>query len=172
MTVVHIALNHVRLTSKSPEAIFWVFIGPLMMATFFGILFKPQPPSKVRLEIVNADATDTVAKSIAESLEKDGIVITRAAAVTPDRTTLVVPAGAATAMAAAQPLDLQLHVGTEETRADADLRFKVFKAMVASLEPARREEFHRAYVEYCEQFRTDGRVAIPREYLLVIGTRR
>src|SRR5207302_6437756 len=47
-----------------------------------------------------------------------------------------------------------------------------FKAMVASLEPGRREEFHRAYVEYCEQFRTDGRVAIPREYLLVIGTRR
>ena len=65
-------------------------------------------------------------------LEKDGIVVTHAAALTPGRTTLVVPAGAASALAAAQPLDLQLHTGAEETRADANLRFKIFKALVAS----------------------------------------
>jgi ABC-2 type transport system permease protein len=131
MTAVHIALNGVRLTLRSREAIFWVFIGPLIMATFFGILFKPQPPSEVRVDIVNADATDTVARSIAETLEKDGIVVRYAAALTPARTTLVVPAGAASALAAAQPLDLQLHTGAEATRGDANLRFKVFKALVA-----------------------------------------
>ena len=60
MIAVYIALNGVRLTLRSREAIFWVFI-PLIMATFFGVLFKPQPPSIVRVEIVNADATDTVA---------------------------------------------------------------------------------------------------------------
>ena len=132
MTAVDIALNHVRLTLRSREAIFWVFIGPLIMATFFGILFKPQPPANVRVDIVNADATDTVARSITETLEKDGIVVTRAAGLTPGRTTLVVPAGAASALSAAQPLDLPLHTGAEETRADANLRFKVFKALVAS----------------------------------------
>ena len=132
MSALTIALNGVRLTLRRREAIFWIFIGPLLMATFFGIVFKPQPPSKVRLEIVNADETDAVAKSIADALEKDGIVVTRAAAVTPGRTTLVVPAGAATAIAAARPVDLQLHTTGEETRADANLRFKVFKALVAS----------------------------------------
>jgi ABC-type polysaccharide/polyol phosphate export permease len=130
MIVFDIALNGVRMTLKRREAVFWIFIGPLIMATFFGILFKAQPPEKVRVDVVNADATDTVATSITDTLEKDGIVVTRAAAVTPGRTTLVIPAGAASALAAAQPLDLQLHTGAEETRADADLRFKVFTAVV------------------------------------------
>jgi len=132
MTPVWIALNGVRLMLRSREAIFWVFIGPLIMATFFGIVFKPQTPSKVRVDIVNADATDTVARSVTETLEKDVIVVTPAAALTPGRTTLVVPPGAASALAVGQPLDLQLHSGGEETRADANLRFTVFKALVAS----------------------------------------
>jgi ABC-type multidrug transport system permease subunit len=132
MIPIYIAINGLRLTLKSREAIFWVFIGPLLMATFFGILFKPQPPSKVHLEIVNADTTGTVAENITDALEKDGIVVMHAAAVTPDRTTLVIPAGAEAALAAARPLDLQLHTGAEETRADANLRFKIFKALVSS----------------------------------------
>jgi ABC-2 type transport system permease protein len=132
MTAIDIALNHVRLTLRQREAIFWIFIGPLIMAAFFGIVFKPQPPSKIRLEIVNADTTDTIAKSIAEALEKDGITVTRASGVTPSRTTLVVPPGAAAAIAAVQPVDLQLRTGGDETRADTNLRFKVFKALVAS----------------------------------------
>lgn len=132
MIPVYIALNGLRLTLRSREAIFWIFIGPLIMATFFGIIFKAQPPEKVRIEIVNADATDQVARSITEALEKDGIVVTQAAAPAPGRTTLVIPAGAASALTAARPLDLQLHTGAEETRADANLRFKVFKALVAS----------------------------------------
>jgi ABC-type polysaccharide/polyol phosphate export permease len=132
MIAVYIALNGVRLALRSREAVFWIFVGPLIMATFFGVLFKPRPPSKLRVDIVNADVTGTVAGSIAATLEKDGIVVTNAAAVTPGRTTLVVPVGAAAALAAAQPLDLQLHTGAEETRADTDLRFKIFKALVAS----------------------------------------
>jgi ABC-2 family transporter len=131
MTAIYIALNGLRLTMKSREAIFWIFIGPLIMATFFGILFKPQPPPAVRLDIVNADATDSVATSITESLEKDGIVVTRVAAAAPGRTTLVVPADAASAIAAGQPVDLRLHTGAEETRAEGNLRFRIFKALVA-----------------------------------------
>jgi len=47
-----------------------------------------------------------------------------------------------------------------------------FKAMVDSLEPETRDGFRRAYVEYCERFRVDDRVVVPREYLLVVGSRR
>jgi SAM-dependent methyltransferase len=47
-----------------------------------------------------------------------------------------------------------------------------FKAMLADMDDRKREEFHTAYVEYCEGFREGDQVAVPREYLLVFGTRR
>lgn len=47
-----------------------------------------------------------------------------------------------------------------------------FRAMVEGLEPDPREAFRRAYVEYCESFRVDGGVRVPREYLLIPGRRR
>jgi SAM-dependent methyltransferase len=46
------------------------------------------------------------------------------------------------------------------------------KALLATLDDGRREEFHVAYVEYCERCRDGGRVAVPRPYLLVLGERR
>jgi SAM-dependent methyltransferase len=47
-----------------------------------------------------------------------------------------------------------------------------FKAMVEEMERDRREAFRAAYVEYCERYRDDGQVHVPRPYLLVLGTRR
>jgi hypothetical protein len=47
-----------------------------------------------------------------------------------------------------------------------------FKAMLARMDDATREDFHQAYVDYCEGFRTGDGVAVPRPYLLVLGTRR
>jgi SAM-dependent methyltransferase len=47
-----------------------------------------------------------------------------------------------------------------------------FRAMVGTLAPAEREGFHEAYVEYCERYRTEDGVAVPRRYLLVLGRRR
>jgi SAM-dependent methyltransferase len=46
-----------------------------------------------------------------------------------------------------------------------------FKAHVESL-GERREEFHQAYVEYCERFRVGQRVRVPRTYLIVVGRKR
>ena len=47
-----------------------------------------------------------------------------------------------------------------------------FKAMLSGMDGDRREAFHRAYVAYCEGFREDAGVRMPREYLLILGTRR
>lgn len=47
-----------------------------------------------------------------------------------------------------------------------------FKAMISELDDAAREEFRSAYVAYCEQFRKDGRVLVPREYLMILGRKR
>jgi SAM-dependent methyltransferase len=48
-----------------------------------------------------------------------------------------------------------------------------FRTMIGELDRDVRERFHAAYVEYADRFRRpDGDVAVPREYLLVLGRRR
>jgi ubiquinone/menaquinone biosynthesis C-methylase UbiE len=47
------------------------------------------------------------------------------------------------------------------------------KTLADSLEPARREELHQAWVSFFEErYRDDGGIRHPREYLLVLGRRR
>ena len=46
------------------------------------------------------------------------------------------------------------------------------KSALEALEPARQEEFHRAYVEFGEQYVEGDRLIHRREYLLTLGTRR
>jgi ABC-type multidrug transport system permease subunit len=127
-----IAANALKLTLRRREAIFWIFIGPLLMSTFFGILFKPQTPAPLAIDIVNADADATVAAAIADGLARDGLLVRRTSAVSPGRLALVVPAGAAAAIAAGTPVDLAMHAGKEETRSEADVRLKVMKILIAS----------------------------------------
>ena len=46
-------------------------------------------------------------------------------------------------------------------------------ALLRRLDDARAEEFHRAFVELYEGYRTpEGEIRAPRRYLLVLGTRR
>lgn len=48
----------------------------------------------------------------------------------------------------------------------------VFRALQASLDPARREELHRDFVEHLEAHRDENGIALPGDYLLILGTRR
>jgi SAM-dependent methyltransferase len=50
--------------------------------------------------------------------------------------------------------------------------FGPMKVLHERLDEGRREELHRAYVDRMEEYRTDGRLEAPREYLLILGTRR
>ena len=50
--------------------------------------------------------------------------------------------------------------------------FGPMKVLRESLGEPRREELHSAYVEHMEQYRTDGRIEAPRQYLIILGTRR
>jgi SAM-dependent methyltransferase len=50
--------------------------------------------------------------------------------------------------------------------------FGPMKTLYAMLDEPRREGLHGAYVEHMEQYRADGRIEAPRQYLLVLGTRR
>ncbi len=132
MNALVIAANGLKVTFRRRESWFWIFVGPLIFTTFFGILFKAQPPRPPSLEIVNDDGTDAVASDLAERLQRDAVAVTRAPSVTAGRTALVVPAGAGEAQAANRTLDLTLRAGAEETTAERNLRFKIIKAVVAS----------------------------------------
>jgi SAM-dependent methyltransferase len=46
------------------------------------------------------------------------------------------------------------------------------KVLAESLDADRREEFHRAFVDFYEQYRTDLGIRHPRPYLLTLGARR
>jgi hypothetical protein len=51
--------------------------------------------------------------------------------------------------------------------------FGPMKTLAKSLDDARREEFHRGWVDFIEtNFSANGRIEHDREYLLVLGTRR
>lgn len=50
--------------------------------------------------------------------------------------------------------------------------FGPVKALAAALEPERREEFRKAFLAFYDRYRVPGGVSSPREYLVIIGTRR
>jgi ubiquinone/menaquinone biosynthesis C-methylase UbiE len=75
-------------------------------------------------------------------------------------------------------LEIEPHVSTLET-ADGEEYWQLFstsygptKSLVESLPEQRREEFHRAWIDFCEGYRDGHRIAHRREYLLIKGTRR
>ncbi len=75
-------------------------------------------------------------------------------------------------------LEIEEHVSTLETR-DGEEYWQLFstsygptKTLVESLGD-RREEFRDTWIEFCERnVRDDGHIVHPREYLLILGTRR
>ena len=50
--------------------------------------------------------------------------------------------------------------------------FGPVKTLYASLDEPRREELHNAYVKHLEEHRQGGKIEAPREYLIILGTRR
>jgi ubiquinone/menaquinone biosynthesis C-methylase UbiE len=76
-------------------------------------------------------------------------------------------------------LEIDGHVSTLET-ADGEEYWQLYvtsygptKTLAASLTEERREEFHRAWVDFFEsEYRDGDRVAHAREYLLILGTKR
>jgi ABC-2 type transport system permease protein len=127
-----IALNDLKRLFRERSALFWIFVGPVIFATFFGILFKPQPTRKPTLVLVNEDADDTVVRTLQALLERDGVAIRRSDRVLPDALTLVIPRGEKEGFAANRPVKPVFHAGREETGVERTLRFKATKALMAA----------------------------------------
>jgi len=70
-----------------------------------------------------------VVQAITPLLETDGVSVSEAKAVEPERVTLVVPAGAAEAVQAGKGVALTLHAGGKRQAGERSLRFKIQKAI-------------------------------------------
>ena len=68
--------------------------------------------------------------------------------------------------------NLQTGASGEEMWQLAVTSFGPMKTLYESLDEERREELHKAYVDFSESHSTNGHVEAPREYLIILGTRR
>ena len=50
--------------------------------------------------------------------------------------------------------------------------FGPIKTIAANIDPGRREQLKRDFIEFHERYRTDLGIAMPRDYLVTIGHRR
>src|SRR3954470_14194286 len=71
-SMVQLTLVRFREFIREPEAVFWTFIFPILLAAGLGIAFRQRGPDRVQIGVVNGgSASNTV-----ESLKKDsGIVV-------------------------------------------------------------------------------------------------
>src|SRR5687767_5127434 len=67
-----LTLWRVREFLREPEAVFWVFVFPVLLAFALGIAFKNRGPQEIRVGVVN-DGLDAVA--VGAMLESDPTVI-------------------------------------------------------------------------------------------------
>jgi ABC-2 type transport system permease protein len=128
-SVLVIAWSDIRRVLRERESLFWLFVGPLIFTVFFGLLFRPQPPRRPVLAVVNQDAEAALAGAMRPLLEADGVTVADASKVEGERVTLVIPVGAWAAIRAGKGVALTLHAGREETSGERNLRFKIQKAL-------------------------------------------
>lgn len=130
MNALIIAANGLKRILHDRSALFWIFVGPVIMVAFFGVLLKPQPERPTQLLLLNRDSDDYVARVLTAILTADKVEVARIQTAPAGRWTLEIPPHTAEAMAANQPAKAILHAGAEETSAERDLRFKIQKALV------------------------------------------
>jgi ABC-2 type transport system permease protein len=49
---------------REPEAVFWTFIFPILLAAGLGIAFRQRGPDKVQVGVINGGAADAVVQSL------------------------------------------------------------------------------------------------------------
>lgn len=129
MNALIIARNDLKRLMRERTAIFWIFLGPVIFTSFFGVLFKPQPAGPTIVALVNHDQDAYIADTLTTLLKADKIVLMKREAVPSGEWALEIPRDAASAMAANKPVKIIFHSGEEETSAERSLRFKIQKAL-------------------------------------------
>lgn len=124
-----IAVNEWKQLLREREAVFWIFIGPVLFIIFFGILMKPAEPVPLRVAILNTDSTGEVAEQIEAYLRQEDVEVERVGSLPEQGRTLVIPDGSVEALRAGDPIQLVLRTGKEESAQERSLQFKIHKAL-------------------------------------------
>src|SRR6185503_2108203 len=113
-------------------ALFWIFVGPLLFTTFFGLVFRDSGPRATVVDLWNRDDDPRVARGLAASLKHDGIEVRLVSALNPESWTLEVPPGTSVSMRASKGGSLVLHSpSSEESNAERRISFRALKALMA-----------------------------------------
>ncbi len=115
---------------RERQAIFWIFVGPLIFTTFFGVLFRQQTPKPLSVAIVNKDSSDTLARALTALLRAEGFAVATTREAPPDGWAVEIPAGSTAAILEKRPVRLVLHAQEEETSRELNLSFKLRKALM------------------------------------------
>src|SRR4051812_38354766 len=63
-SMVQLTLVRFREFIREPEAVFWTFIFPILLAAGLGIAFRQRGPDKVQVGVINGGAADAVVQSL------------------------------------------------------------------------------------------------------------
>jgi linearmycin/streptolysin S transport system permease protein len=114
-TVIAIARHDLRVVMSDKGAVLWLFLLPIIFATFFGLVMgggSSPTDAKVRLTVVDADE-GLIARLLIDELESERLVLTFVAPADKEATidkvrTLVLPSGLTEAVLAGEPTALRL----------------------------------------------------------------
>src|SRR5688572_23890998 len=68
--IVELVLVRIREFIREPEAVFWTFVFPLLLAAGLGIAFRNRPPETVRVGVAGASAASEQTATALRSSEK------------------------------------------------------------------------------------------------------
>src|SRR3954471_8892047 len=73
-SMVQLTLVRFREFIREPEAVFWTFIFPILLAAGLGIAFRQRGPDRIQIGVVGSSAQ---ASALGESLRKDSTLVVR-----------------------------------------------------------------------------------------------
>ncbi len=138
-TIIAIARNDLRLVMSDKGAVMWLFLLPIVFATFFGLVMgggSNPADAKAHLTVIDGDQ-GAVARLLIDELESERLVLTHVDPAEKDSTldkirTLVLPSGLTEAVLAGEPTALLLEKDPDtSTEAALVVQARIVSAIAA-----------------------------------------
>src|SRR5450759_669831 len=124
-TLLRLTVANMKGLVRDRAALFWTFFFPIMFVLLFGVLFSGSGDSKVSVGFVDEDGGSAVSTQIRQQFESIPILTVQVGSLEDEKAArqggdvsavIVVPKGLAAAIAAKQPLALQLYTDPSKTQ--------------------------------------------------------
>ncbi len=70
--MIELTLARVRELTREPEAIFWVFVFPILLAAILGLAFRSRPPDALPVAVVVGTARRRSCRGAVERTRSEG----------------------------------------------------------------------------------------------------